>query len=116
MSRFLLCIVIAISFCGCVSVRNERSIVPPPALISVVRAPLTTPTESVDCGSLKCGVAADAFYIWEYLFTGIDATVWTATLDKAMQSGKLSKLHYADYEMTSVLGYITVFTVTAYGE
>jgi hypothetical protein len=116
MSRFLACIIIVTSFCGCVSVKNERSIVPPPALISVVRAPLTAPAESIGCENLKRGVAADSFYIWEYLLTGINATVWAATLDKAMQSGKLSKLHYADYEMTSILGYITIFTVTAYGE
>lgn len=116
MCRFLACIAIAISFCGCVSVKNDRSIVPPPAFISFVKAPLTVPSEPVSCGSLKRGEAADSIYVWEYLYTRITVTVWNSTLEKAMRNGGLTKLHYADYTMESYLGYVTIFTVTAYGE
>lgn len=116
MIRLIACIAAAVSLCGCVSVKNDRAIVPPPALISVVKAPLTVPSEPVSCENLKTGMASEAFYIWEYLFTGISATVWTATLEEARRAGGLKNVKYADYEMTSILGYITVFSVRAYGE
>ena len=103
-------------FCGCVSVKNDRSIVPPSALISVIRAPLTTPSGPISCHGLKSGRASDSFYVNEYIFTDMSATIWAATLEKAMKNGKIRKLHYADYDMSSFLGYVTTFTVRAYGE
>ena len=103
-------------FSGCVSVKNDNSIVPPPALISVVKAPLTMPNGPIPCHGLKCGVASGSFYIYEYIFTDLSVTIWTATLEKAMRDGGISKLHYADYEMLSILGYVTTFKVSAYGE
>lgn len=116
MRRFVALAALAVLFSGCVSVKNDRSLVPPPALLSIVKAPLTVPEGPVPCDGLKRGVASDAFYIHEYLFTGINATVWTATLEKAMRNGGLKKVYYADYDMSSYLGYVTVFTVRAYGE
>ena len=116
MRLVLLFAVLAALFGGCVSVKNDRAIVPPPALISEVTAPLTIPVESTSCVNLKKGTASGSLYIYEYLFTGISATVWTSTLERAMHKGGLKKLHYAEYHMTSILGYITTFTVTAYGE
>ena len=79
-------------------------------------APLTIPVEPISCANLKKGTVSESLYIYEYLFTGISATVWTSTIEKAMRKGGLKKLHYAEYHMTSILGYITTFTVTAYGE
>ena len=116
MCRVLPFVVLAILFVGCVSVKNDRAIVPPPALISEVTAPLTIPVEPISCANLKKGTASESLYIYEYLFTGISATVWTSTIEKAMRKGGLKKLHYAEYHMTSILGYITTFAVTAYGE
>ena len=116
MCRFLACIAIVISFCGCVSVKNDRAIVPPPAVISFIKAPLTVPSTSVSCENMKRGEAADSIYVWEYLYTGITVSAWSSTLEKAMRNGGLTKLHYADYTMESYLGYVTIFSVTAYGE
>jgi hypothetical protein len=116
MRRFIILTACAALFCGCVSVKNDRSVVPPPALISVVKAPLTTPEGPISCYGLKSGSASDSFYVYEYLFTGISATIWTATLEKAMKNGGITKLYYADYDMSSFLGYVTIFTVRAYGE
>ena len=116
MCRVLSFVVLTIFFAGCVSVKNDRAIVPPPALISNVIAPLTIPAEPISGENLKKGTASESLYVHEYIFTGISATIWTPTIEKAMRKGRLKKLHYAEYQMTSILGYITTFTVTTYGE
>ena len=54
--------------------------------------------------------------VWDYLLTGVSVMVWSETLKKAMQSGGIKKLHYADYEMRSYLGYVTFFKIIAHGE
>ena len=68
MRLVLLFAVLAALFGGCVSVKNDRAIVPPPALISEVTAPLTIPVESTSCANLKKGTASGSLYIYMSIY------------------------------------------------
>lgn len=101
---------------GCVSVKNENNLVPPSGLVSDFRAPLVLPKEPISCTNLKVGTGSRSVFVKDWLYTGIGADVTDMALTEAVQSAHIQRLLYADYEQYSILGFVTVFTVTAYGE
>ena len=52
----------------------------------------------------------------EWVYSGISADVCDMALREAIANGGLKKVYFADYEQQTFLGFVTVFTVTAYGE
>lgn len=101
---------------GCVAVRNENNLVPPRGLASNFRAPLVLPKETVPCTNLKVGTGSRSVFVKDWLYTGIGADVTDMALTDAVRTAGIHRLIYADYEQYSILGFVTVFTVTAYGE
>jgi len=101
---------------GCVSVRNENGLMPPVAICSHVRATVGAPKGPVSVACLKSGEADISVHIKEWFFSGASAGLLDMTLAKAARNGGLTKIHYADYEQTSILGFVTVFNLIAYGE
>ena len=101
---------------GCVSVKHRHNLVPPKGLASDFRAPLILPREQVPCTNLKVGRGSRSVYVKEWVYSGLSADVTDMALDDAMKPAGIKKLLYADYEQYSILGFVTVFTVTAYGE
>lgn len=116
MNRLLLPIALALLACGCVSVKNDNTLVPPPGLCSDIDAPLTAFKTPLNLEGLKKGTATENIFIQDWLFTGISVSLWETTLEKAMLAAGITKLRYADYHQRSILGFYTEFTVTAYGE
>ena len=104
------------ALCGCVSVKNENALVPPTGLYSHFRAPLTINRGAVPCANLKSGVSSRAVYVKDWVYSGLSVEVCDMALREACEAGGLRKLHYADYEQQSFFGFVTVFSVTAYGE
>lgn len=102
--------------CGCVSVDNRSGLRPPSALCSHVKGTVGVPREPVLVGGLKSGHTDVAVHLQEWVFTGASAGLVDMALAKAVENGGLRKVHYADYEQTSILGFVTVFNLTAYGE
>ena len=102
--------------CGCVSVRGDRTLVPPSGLYAHFRAPLTVSREPVPCEGLKSGTSSGSLYLQEWVYSGISADVCDMALREAIANGGLKKVHFADYEQQTFLGFVTVFTVTAHGE
>ena len=101
---------------GCVSVKDAHTLVPPSGLVSDFRAPLTIPKGPVPCKNLKIGTGSKSVFVKDWLYTGIGADVTDMTLKEAMDSAGITRLYYADYNQYSILGFVTFFTVTAYGE
>lgn len=101
---------------GCVSVAGKGTIVPPTGIYSHFRAPLTITGASFPCENLKKGESSSGVYVKEWVYTGIDAGVCEMALEDAIRNGQLTKVHFADYEQHSLLGFVTWFSVTAYGE
>ena len=101
---------------GCVSVRNENALVPPSGLVSDFSAPLVMPRESVPCTGLKVGKGGKSYYVKEWLYSGLGVDVCDMALKEAIANGGINRLLFADYHQYSILGFVTVFTVTAYGE
>lgn len=116
MTRLAVLPILATVLCGCVSVSNSSTVVPPPGLVAVIHAPLTSVNGPLPCKGLKKGTCEEVFYIHDYILTGLTATVGDNTIKSAMDSGGLKKLYYADYKLVSYLGFITTLEVTAYGE
>lgn len=116
MKHLAIAAAMAMAVCGCVSVKNDNSLVPPSGLYSDFKAPLTSFKEPLNLEGLKKGTARDNVYIHEWVYTGIGVTVWNATLKEAMEEAGITKLHYAEYSQWSFLGFYTRFEVTAYGE
>lgn len=100
---------------GCVSVRNENSLVPPSALCTSFRAPITMPRESIDLVGLKIGESGGAWHFKEWIFTGASGGYCNVLLEEAAANGGIREIVFADYEQTSVLGFFTRYKVTAYG-
>ncbi len=114
--RLALCVVIGAIMMGCVSVKNEDALVPPSGLMSDFSAPLIMPREPVPCAGLKSGSGSRSVFVKEWVWSGLSADVTDMTLRDAMVDGGIKKLYFADYSQFSFLGFVTVFSVTAYGE
>jgi len=113
----LAAVVVLFAACGCVSVKGDRTLVPPTGLYAHFRAPLSVSHEPVPCENLKTGTgSSSSIYLQEWVFTGISADVCDMALRKAIGNGKLKKVYFADYEQHTFLGFVSFFEVTAYGE
>ena len=102
--------------CGCVSVKGDRTLVPPTGLYAHFRAPLSVNRETVPCDNLKSGTGSRAVYLKEWVYSGLSADVCDMALRDAIEDGGLKKVYFADYEQQTFLGFVTLFKVTAYGE
>ena len=101
---------------GCVSVKNQNGLTPPSALCSKIRGTIGVPRESVPVEHLKFARTSASFHLHEWVFSGVSAGLIDMALQNALSTGELKKVYYADYEQVSILGFVTVFNVTAYGE
>lgn len=111
----LLLATLAAVTCGCVSVKHASALVPPSGAFADFQAPLVVPRGPVPCEGLKVGKGSRSVYLKEWVYTGLSVDVTDMTLKQAMEDGGISHLLYADYEQYSLLGFVTLFTVTAYG-
>ena len=101
---------------GCVSVKGDGTLVPPTGLYAHFRAPLSVNREPVPCENLKSGTGSSSVYLNEWVYTGISADICNMALRDAIEDGNLKKVYFADYEQHTFLGFVSLFTVTAYGE
>ena len=101
---------------GCVSVENQNGLTPPSALCSKVKGTIGVPKDPVPVGGLKTARTSASLHLHEWVFSGASAGLIDMALQNALSNGELKKVYYADYEQVSILGFVTVFNVTAYGE
>ena len=101
---------------GCVSVKNQNGLTPPSALCSKVKGTIGVPKDPVPVGGLKTARTSASLHLHEWVFSGASAGLIDMALQNALSNGELKKVYYADYEQVSILGFVTVFNVTAYGE
>ena len=109
-------LVALLATCGCVSVKGDRTLVPPSGLYAHFRAPLSVNRVPVPCDNLKSGTGSSSVYLKEWVYTGISADICNMALRDAIEDGNLKKVYFADYEQHTFLGFVTLFKVTAYGE
>ena len=102
--------------CGCVSVKGDKTLVPPTGLYAHFRAPLSVNREAVPCDNLKSGTGSRAVYLKDWVYSGLSADICDMALREAIEDGQLKKVYFADYERETFLGFVTLFKVTAYGE
>ena len=112
----LAAVVVLLAACGCVSVKGDRTLVPPTGLYAHFRAPLSVNREPVPCKNLKSGTGSSSVYVKEWVYSGLSADVCDMALREAIEDGNLKKVYFADYEQHTFLGFVTFFEVTAYGE
>ena len=115
MHKVFLAALSGLTLVGCVSVENAKGIVPPSGVVSDFSAPIVMPRESFSTENLKVGKSSGSVYVKEWVFSGISADVCDMTLKEAMEEGGITHLMFADYHQYSFFGFVTVFTVTAYG-
>ena len=98
---------------GCTTWRTP---VQPPrgALFTQYRAPLTA--NVADVPVLEKQAPATTLYFHDWIFSGLDFAWDDASIQKAAQEAGLTKIHYADYEVSEILGVYAEFTVRIYGE
>jgi len=101
---------------GCVSIVNENGINPPSALCAHVKGSMGVSKGPLPVGCFKKGESGKAVHVKEWVFSGISANVTDMALKAAAEDGRLGRIYYADYELTSYLGFVTVFNLVAYGE
>jgi len=109
-------VVLTAALVGCVSIRNDNGVNPPRALCSHVCASMGVPKGPVAVGGRKSGESGTAVHVKDWVFTGLSADVTDMALRTAAKNGGLKRVDYADYELTSILGFVTVFDLVAYGE
>jgi hypothetical protein len=87
----------------------------PGLLFNHTRAPLTTQFDATLVKSPKNGTAHTTFFAvpffgrWDFAFSD-------ATFARAIKDGKITKVHYADYEYLQVLGVFARYKTIVYGE
>jgi hypothetical protein len=98
---------------GCVSWQTP---VKPPAgiLFTNYRAPLTSEVSDVPVVT-KRGEGT-VTYIQDVILTGGGIAWDDAAIQDAARRGNLTTVHYADYEVVSILGIFGTFKVIAYGD
>lgn len=101
---------------GCVSVKNQNGLTPPLGLCSRIRGTIGVPRSSVPVGDSKIARTSSSLHFREWVFSGVSAGLIDMALQNALSNGELKKVYYCDYEQISILGFVTVFNVTAYGE
>jgi len=101
---------------GCVSIRNDNGVNPPAALCSNVRGSMGVPRHAVSVAGPKKGESGTSVHVKEWIYSGISANVTDMALKSAVENGGLTRVDYVDYELTSYLGFVTVFNLVAYGE
>jgi len=90
-------------------------VIPPQGILfSQVTAPLSLDFDETPVCA-KHGEATSRFF-HEPLFTQLEFAWDKALLADAARNGGLSKVYYADYTHTNILGIYSTFTVRAYGE
>lgn len=95
--------------------RWETPVQPPNGLIfTKYRAPLMQDVTDVTVAT-KSGEST-VTYVQDVLFTGGGIAWDDAAIQQAAERGGLTKVHYADYEVMSILGIFGTFKVIAYGE
>ena len=111
--RLLVCMAAIAVCCGCTSWRVP---VQPPAgiLFTQHRAPLSINSSGVPTGG-KVGTAS-TMYVRDVIITGMGIAWDDASIEAAAREGGITKIHYADYEVLSVLGVFGQFTVRVHGE
>jgi len=112
------CVILALAsaLAGCVGVRSETALVPPKALCTRFRAPITVPRTSVDLVGLKVGESGGAWHFQDWVFSGASAGDCDMLLKEAAEKGDIKDILFADYEQTSYLGFFTRYKVTVYGQ
>jgi len=103
----------AVFVSGCVSLKDDSSVVMPGYLVNVTKGPLTGNLRNgIVTEELKKGKASEVLFFQWYI-------PWVSagkeTLLEAMEDGGITELHYADYSVTHCL-IIAFFNVTAYGK
>ena len=101
---------------GCVSVKTQNGFTLPSALCSNIKGTIGVPKDPVPVGNLKTARTSASLHLHEWVFSGASAGLIDMALQNALSNCELKKVHYADYEQASILGFVTVFNVTAYGE
>ena len=106
-------VLLALAGSGCVVYRAPFK---PPAgwLVTQVTVPATTRFADTPVGTAKGSTAS--FYFHEPVFTGANFAWSDCSIGKAARKGKLTTVHYADYEFIQFLGVFGRMAVTAYGE
>ena len=116
MRRLAIPLFCAAALCGCVGVKHGHGLVPPRALCSDIRAPLVVPRGPVPCTNLKVGKGSSSVFVKEWVYSGLSMDATDMALEEAVKAGGIRHVHFADYEQYSILGFVTIFNVTAYGE
>lgn len=96
---------------GCVSAPNAPFVPSTGAVVTAVKAPLTT--EFNNQKVVKTYGEAYSTHIAYYIF---NFAIGDASLNNAIKEGMLKNASYVDYEWISVLGIFGKLTVKAYGE
>ncbi|MHC4514686.1 MAG: TRL-like family protein [Planctomycetota bacterium] len=116
-----LCLGAALLLSSCSTLPMTRGAFPgvpvaPPAgwLYSAYKAPLMTNMEETSASATKTGKATTMFI--RIIYAGLDFAFDDASLEAAARNGGITKIHYADYEVTTVLGLFGKFTTIVHGE
>jgi len=114
-SLALLMLTALIGLTGCAALPKTPVQPPRGRMIEDVKAPLSVHYHATPAAPAKTG-RATYHYFWIPLNSNMSLSWQSASIEDAARSGGLTEIEYADYEVLSVLGIYTQFTITAYGD
>lgn len=107
---------VLLAFMGCKSMPTVPVRPPVGFLYTSMKAPLSTNYHQTPVASKRVG-EAQAKYLYIPFTYGLVSFSWgDVGLEEAKTMGGIKEVSYADYEVLSILGIYTEFTVYAYGE
>ena len=112
------CLGAALLLSSCALLFPKVPVAPPPGFIySEFKAPLMTDMEQTPASAPKTGKATTQF-LW-VLYPIFSFAFDDASIERAAKNGGITKIYYADYEVTTVnvlLFAFTKYTTIVYGE
>jgi len=100
---------------GCAGLPKTPVQPPRGRIFESVQAPLSVNYQATLAAPAKTG-RATYHHVWIPLNSNMALSWQSASIVDAARSGGLTEIEYADYEVLSVLGIYTQFTITAYGD
>lgn len=113
--RPLLMAALLVGGAGCVALDNRDGIFPPTALCAHLKGTIGCPRGSVPGRPEKAFDLDGSFELNDWVFTGINASTARLTLERAIRESQFKHIYYADWRLTSILGFVNCFGVTVYG-
>lgn len=114
-ARRLAAVALTLLAAGCVTVENHNGLTPPSAVFACLSGTVGCPRGPVCVKPEKTYSTDLGIHLKEWVFTGLSAGMLDLAISNAKRDGGFEEVYYADWHLTSYLGFFSGISLTVYG-